>query len=407
MAITEFSAALNQVATERGISPEVVLETINLALVAAYRKDFPGVPAEELSAEVDPETGAAKVLRGEEDVTPSGFGRIASQTAKQVILQKIRESEKEAVMEDFRTKIGTILPGHIFRIERGVIIVDLGRAQGVMPPSEQIPNENYQINQRTRVLVKEVREGTRGPEIIVSRADPQLVTELFALEVPEIASGTVKVEAIAREAGQRTKVSVSSSEANVDPVGSCVGQKGVRVHSVIAEIGEEKIDIVPFSLDKGKFIASALSPAKVNDVRLNERKNEAVVIVDEDQLSLAIGKGGQNVRLAAKMTGWKIDIKGPSVKAAPAKDKKDQKKSGWADSGLSTRTANALTAAGVKNLDDLQTKTPQELGQIKGIGPKALQEIKSLNLPSESVEAAGVSEADDQAGGGQKTAAVD
>ena len=309
MAISEFAAALNQVATERGIPVEVVIESIEMALVSAYKKDF-GSTTEDITAKIDRETGEARVLKGEEDVTPSGFGRIAAQTAKQVIMQKIRETEKDIVMADYQKKIGSIVNAHIFRMEKGVVIVDLGKAQGVMPQSEQIQSESYTLNQKVKVLVKDIREGTRGLEIIVSRADSGFVTALFATEVPEVSTGVVKIEAISREPGSRTKVAVSSREANVDPVGSCVGQKGVRVQSIIAELSGEKIDIIPYSPDIDRFIASSLSPAKVADVTTDKDNKEAKVLVPNDQLSLAIGKEGQNVRLAAKLTGYRIDIKG-------------------------------------------------------------------------------------------------
>ncbi len=365
MVQTEFAAALNQVAAERGIEPEAVLETVQAALVSAYRKDYGG-DIEELRAEIDSETGEAKVFKNDEDVTPAGFGRIAAQTAKQVLLQRVRESEKKAVIEEYQKKIGEILSGHIFRLEKGLVIVDLGRTQGIMLPSEQVRREEYQMNQRLKVLVTDVREGPRGPEIIVSRARPEFVEKLFALEVPEIANGTVKVEVIAREPGERTKIAVSSSRENVDPVGSCVGQKGVRVQAVIAELGDEKIDIIHHSEDTEKFIANALSPAKVIEVKLNKKKKEAKVQVFEDQLSLAIGKGGQNVRLAAKLTGWKIDIKGGDEEKRDDEMKK---------LGLSTRTVNALAKARITEVEKLKEMSEEELGAIKGIGPKAVEEI--------------------------------
>ncbi|OGC57494.1 transcription termination factor NusA [candidate division WWE3 bacterium RIFCSPLOWO2_12_FULL_36_10] len=307
--MTEFSAALKQVATERGIPVESVLESIQAALVAAYRRDYGG-DIENITVELDRETGSAKILMDGKDITPDGFGRIAAQTAKQVILQKIRETEKEVILDEYKGKIGTISSGHIFRNENNIIIMDLGKAQAILPQSEQIGTEEYRLNQRLKVLVKDVREGLRGAEIIVSRSDPEFVKKLFEQEVPEIASKVVVIEAMAREAGSRTKMAVSSKEEKVDPVGSCVGQKGVRVQSIIAELGGEKIDIVPYSPNIEKFIASSLSPAKVMEVNVDIDNKEAKVSVPEDQLSLAIGKDGQNVRLAAKLTKWRIDIKG-------------------------------------------------------------------------------------------------
>jgi len=313
MAITEFSAALNQVATERGIPVESVLESIRVALAAAYRRDY-GSDVEDIVVDIDSDTGEAKIFREEKDITPPGFGRIAAQTAKQVILQKIRETEKEVILDDFRSKVGSIISGHVFRVDNGVVILDLGRAQGVLPQSEQVETEDYRLNQRLKVLIKSIRETPRGTEIIVSRSAPDFIKMLFAQEVPEIASGTVTIEALAREAGSRTKMAVSSKDEKIDPVGSCVGQKGVRVQAIISEIFGEKIDIVPFSPNIEKFIAASLSPAKVTEVEVDIENKEAKVTVPEDQLSLAIGKDGQNVRLAAKLTKWRIDIKGaPSL----------------------------------------------------------------------------------------------
>lgn len=317
MAITEFNAALNQVATERGIPVEAVVESIRLALASAYKKDRKehgeeDVDLEEIEVDLNPDTGEARIIKDGEDVTPSGFGRIAAQTAKQVILQKIRETEKEVTFDEFKEKLGTIITANVFKVDTSVVILDLGKpyAYGVMPISEQVRTEQYRMNQRLKVLVKDIRESKKGPEIIVSRADPQFVTKLFEQEVPEIASGVVTVEAIAREPGSRTKMAVSSSDDKVDPVGSCVGQKGVRVQSIISELFGEKIDIIPYSTSIERFIAAALSPAMVTEVVLDDEEKRAEVSVPEDQQSLAIGKEGQNARLANKLTNWKIDIKG-------------------------------------------------------------------------------------------------
>jgi len=316
MAITEFNAALNQVATERGIPVAAVVESIKLALASAYKKDRKEqgeiVEIEDVEVELDPDTGGAKILKDGKDVTPSGFGRIAAQTAKQVILQKIRETEKEVTFEEFREKLGTIITANVFKVDPNVVIFDLGKpfAYGVMTMSEQVPTEQYRMNQRLKVLVKDIRDSNKGPEIIVSRSDPKFIEKLFEQEVPEIASGVVKIEAIARESGSRTKMAVSSSDEKVDPVGSCVGQKGVRVQSIISELFGEKIDIIPFSTGTERFIAASLSPAMVTEVVLDDENKRATVSVPEDQQSLAIGKEGQNARLANKLTKWKIDIKG-------------------------------------------------------------------------------------------------
>lgn len=240
------------------------------------------------------------------------FGRIASQAAKQVVLQKFREAEKEAVFGEFRSKEGKVVSGVIHRVDRGIVHVDLGRINGVMFSSETIPGERYPVNQRMRFYVLAVQEDRRGsPQIVLSRSHPKFIAKLFELEVPEIAEGVVEIRAIAREAGSRTKIAVYSNVAGVDPIGSCVGQRGTRVMAVTNEIGAEKVDIVEWSEEPERFIASSLSPARVKDVEIAEDRS-ARVIVPEDQLSLAIGKGGQNVRLAAKLTGWKIDVRSES-----------------------------------------------------------------------------------------------
>ncbi len=308
---TEFASALRQVCAERGIDAEAVLDTIKAAILAAYRKEANLDLVDDLTVEVDAETGELGIFRDGKNITPAGFGRIASQTAKQVILQRIREAEKAAVIKEYETRVGTIQNGMIQRFEGGNIVVDMGRAEGLLPREEQSPRERYRLNQRLTFYISEIRQAERGAAIIVSRSHPDLVKEIFKREVPEIASGAVEIKGIAREVGGRTKIAVSSKQSGVDPVGSCVGQKGVRVQAVISEIGEERIDVIQFSDDSAKFIAASLAPAKGVLVDINKELHEAVVTCPVDQLSLAIGREGQNVRLAVKLTGWKIDIKGP------------------------------------------------------------------------------------------------
>lgn len=319
---TEFASALNQVCSERGVEPEVVIESIKQAILAAYRKDY-GDP-EGIDVNLDSNTGEVHLAKGKENMTPSGFGRIAAQTAKQVILQRIREAEKNAILSEYSSKVGTIVSGLIQRISGPVITINLGKAEGVMPPQEQGHNEKYHINERLKFYVVGIREGTRGEEIILSRSANGLLEGLFKQEVPEIASGSVEIRVVAREAGSRSKIAVFSNQLGVDPVGSCVGQKGVRVQAVINELGDEKIDVIAFQEDSAEFIKAALSPAKELQVALNEKDKTAEVTAPDDQLSLAIGKEGQNVRLAAKLTGYKIDIRGKSgtPKEVEAKEKK-------------------------------------------------------------------------------------
>jgi N utilization substance protein A len=323
---TEFAAALNQAAAERGVEPEEVLTIIEDAIKTAYKKDYGG-EVEEIEVEIDRESGAAKIFKDKKDVTPPGFGRIAAQTAKQVLLQRIREAEKGAIFSEFEKKVGAIVNGMIQRIEGPNIVVDLGKTESIIPATEKMMGEDYRLNQRLKFYIVGIREGARGQEIIVSRAHKGLVEGLFKLEVPEIGSGIVEIKGIAREAGSRSKVAVASRQTGVDPVGSCVGQKGVRVQAVIAELGNEKIDVIAYSDDPAKFVAAALSPATVDKVSIDEEAKTAFVEVPDDQLSLAIGKDGQNVRLAAKLTSWRIDIKGAEkLQELPKPDKEKKQK---------------------------------------------------------------------------------
>jgi len=396
---TEFSAALNQVCSERGLEAEKVLEAIEEALLTAYKKDHPDMVSgsEEFEVELNSETGEAKIIRDGEDVTPSGFGRIAAQTAKQIIFQRVREAEKEALAEEYREKVGAIVNGYVFRKDKKVVVLDLDRTQGIMPPSEQVPGENYKMNQQLKVLIAEVREGDRGPEVIVSRSRPEFVKELFILEVPEIDSGTVTIEGVAREAGQRTKIAASSASKNVDPVGSLVGQKGVRVQAVIRELGEEKIDIIEYSSSTEQFIANALSPADVNSVTLDEEKKTAQVEVPEDQLSLAIGKGGQNVRLAAKLTGWRIDIRGPEGEPLGGGT---EGITSLEKLGLGTRVENRLEDGGVSTVEELAALSEEELVDLEGIGPKSVEKIEDALEEVELEE--NVEEATDESEGAER-----
>lgn len=378
---TEFAAALNQVCNERGIDPDIVLESIKAAIVAAYKKDFPQPEVENVEDEVqfdvdiDPETGSTKIFRLEEgkrhDVTPPGFGRIAAQTAKQVILQRVREAEKDAIIAEYQDRVGTLMTGMVLRFDGKNVIFDIGRGQGYMPPEDQMRGEYYKLNARLAIYVNDIRETMRGKTIIVSRSVPELVEELFRREVPEVASGAVKIVSIAREAGIRTKMAVTSTQSGVDPVGSCVGQKGVRVQEVINELNNEKIDIIQHSDDPVAFITAALAPADNLTVKINEKKKLATVTVPDDQMSLAIGRGGQNVRLAAKLTGYKIDIQGSEGTTLSVTGEEeyeiDQLK-------LSAKVREILVANGITTIHELEKRT-DTLEDVEGLGPKALKEI--------------------------------
>lgn len=375
-------AAINAVASDRGIEPEQVIETLKHALLAAYRKDY-GEP-EGIEVHIDSESGEIVLMRGSEDVTPVGFGRIAAQTAKQVILQRVREAEKDAILGDYRDKIGSIVSGMLQRKEGRHWFVDIGRTIALMPIEEQVAAEEYYQNKRFKVLVRDIREFRGREVVVVSRSATELVNGLFEVEVPEIASGAVEIKAIAREAGQRSKVAVHTTQEGVDPIGSAVGQRGVRVQAITDELMGEKIDIILWNADIDKFIVASLSPAKVLKITTNEKTQEAQVIVPEDQLSLAIGKEGQNVRLAAKLTGYRIDLRSEedlvqtetgSDGAAEAVDSDDELPS----LGFSKRTESALRSAGIVTLEALRER--QEAGTLRdidGIGPKAVEELEKV-----------------------------
>ena len=290
-----------------------------------------------------------------------------------MILQRVREAEKDAIISEYTEKVGSIINGMVLRFDGPNIIIDIGRGQGTMPPQEQIQSERYKLNQRLVFFIADIRETMKGKTIIVSRTHPGLVEQLFAREVPEVASKAVEIKAVAREGGMRTKIAVDSTQEGVDPVGSCVGQRGIRVQAVINELAGEKIDIIQYSQKPEAFIASALAPAEGIKVELDEERKKAVVTVPDDQLSLAIGRGGQNVRLAAKLTEYKIDIQGESGEKAISVTGKEEYE---IDSlGLSSRVRNALVAANILNTEQLKGKSKKDLKAIKGLGPKAIAEI--------------------------------
>ncbi|MDO8609437.1 MAG: transcription termination factor NusA [bacterium] len=307
---TEFSLALNQVAAERGIAPADVISSIEAAIVAAYKREYPEKIDEEIIANVNNDTGEAKIFKDEKDITPPGFGRIAAQTAKQVILQKIREVEKRTVAIHYREQIGSIMRGRIIRYDGYNAYLDIGKAEAILPKEEQIRNEQYQINISMIIYLKEISDDKFGnPRIVVSRTDPRLIEELFKREVPEIANGAVTIKKVVREPGERAKIAVYSSQGGVDPVGACVGQKGARVQSVTNELGGlEKIDIIQWNENKKLFLISSLSPAKITSIEIDEVKHKAKVFVEEKEAPLAIGKGGINVNLASRLTEYEIDI---------------------------------------------------------------------------------------------------
>jgi N utilization substance protein A len=336
---TEFINAIDALEKEKGIDKTVLIDAVENALVSAYKKNYGS--AQNVRVAVDSNDGSFKVFAkktvvedvdddsieisledahkinivyepGDEieiEVTPGSFGRIAAQTAKQVVVHRLREAERGVVFDKFIEREGEIMNAVIHRVDKNSVLLELEGAEGIMPASESVPSERYIINDHLKVYVMEVRKTTKGPQIVVSRTHPGLLKRLFEIEVPEIMQNVVQIKSIAREAGSRTKIAVYSEDENVDPVGSCVGQKGSRIDRIVAEIGNEKIDVIPWSADPIEFIANSLRPAKVLMVQINEDEKAAKVVVPDYQLSLAIGREGQNARLAAKLTGWKIDIK--------------------------------------------------------------------------------------------------
>jgi N utilization substance protein A len=344
---SEFVLALTQLAAEKNLPKEVVISAVETALVSAYRKDSFALN-QEVSVKIDPITGKVRVwaekvvvdkpedtgkeislaeakkinpdaeLGGtvEVEATPRNAGRIAAQTAKQVILQRLHEAEHSAIFEEYAGKEGDIVNGLVQRIESRQVFIDLGRTEAVLPASEQVRNERYRIGQRLKVYLLEVVRTAKGPQVVVSRSHPDFLRRLFELEVPEVLNGTVELKAVAREAGYRSKVAVATSQEGIDPVGCCVGLLGIRIQNIMRELNSEKLDVVSWSQDTSVFVASALSPAQVLSVELDEEEGIATVIVPDRQLSLAIGKEGQNARLAAKLTGWRIDIKSASIAEA-------------------------------------------------------------------------------------------
>ncbi|MCE5220472.1 MAG: transcription termination factor NusA [Clostridium sp.] len=346
----EFVGALKELIKEKGISEELLFTTIQDAMVAAYKKNYANANtnAQNVKVNMDRETGEIHVYaqktvvdevyddvteisleeakelspKNEVDdiinieVTPKNFGRVAAQLAKQVVTQRIKEAERNIIYDEYKEKEFDIITGIILRKDKGIVFVNLGKLEGIIGPNEQIPNEEYKFNERLKLYIVEVKNGTKGPQIHVSRTHPGLVKRLFELEVPEIFEGVVEIKNISREAGSRSKIAVYSNDEEVDAMGACVGPKGVRVQSIVNELKNEKIDIIKWSKDPEEFIANSLSPAKVLSVVVNEENKSCKIVVDDNQLSLAIGKEGQNVRLAAKLTNWKIDIKSKSQKEA-------------------------------------------------------------------------------------------
>ncbi len=405
----DFLVAITQVCSERNLSREIVLQAVEQALVSAYKRNFGGT--QNITAKIDPSSGKARIFASKQvveqvqdrrnemtldearryepvaeigstvqvEATPDDFGRIAAQTAKQVILQRIREAERDALYSSFVEREGEIVHGTVHALEQGNITVNLGRLEGVLPKQEQIPTERYRPNQKIRALITEVNKSSRGPQVILSRTHRNFLRRLLELEVPEIFNGLVEIKSIAREAGQRSKVAVAAMQDGIDPVGACVGQRGVRIQAIVNELSGEKIDVVEWSASAATFIGNALSPAKVISVKLSEDENGdkvATVVVQDKQLSLAIGKEGQNARLAAKLTGWRIDIKNETQTAEEAQRRAE---------ALAARRAELIAAEPVAEVETAALETREATLEQ----PEELEferEGATASLPTEAAE---------------------
>ncbi|MDD4953570.1 MAG: transcription termination factor NusA [Candidatus Omnitrophica bacterium] len=394
----ELLAIIEQIERERGIKKEVLIEAIQSALLSAAKRVVDAKPGEDLRVELDPQTGKIRAFKNEEEIKSIDFGRIAASTARQVIIQKMREAEKDVIFNEFQNKSGEIVSGTVYRFEKGNIIVDLlGKTEGVIPRYEQSPKEEFKQGQRIRAYILEVKKEARGPQIILSRAHPNLVKKLFELEVPEIYEGIVEIKAISRQAGERTKIAVSSKNDKVDSVGACVGMRGNRVRNIVNELQGEKIDIVRYNDDIREYIKNALSPAQVAEIKLNKEAQRAEVIVENDQLSLAIGKHGQNVRLASRVIGWELDIRtkeavarealggkeakkieepaAKEVKAGKQKKAKKEKVSLEDIKGVGEKMLAGLKEGGINSIDDILKAGIEGLTKIKGVGEKKAEKL--------------------------------
>jgi transcription termination/antitermination protein NusA len=437
----ELIHVIDQISKEKGISKEMVVEAVESALVSAAKKKY---GAQRIAVQIDPKRGdiimyaykkvVAEVSNPDEEITLEeaqtlypdaqmegevplqvefqGFGRIAAQTARQVIVQKVREAERDVILKEFNDKIGQLVNGIVLRHEKGAYYIDLGKTEAVLPAREQVPRESYRRGDRVRAYVLEVRDTSKGPQVVLSRAHPDFVSRLFEMEVPEIYENIVEIKGVVREAGDRTKIAVASKDSQVDPVGACVGMKGSRVQAVVRELRGEKIDIIPWSEDPRIFIAKALSPAVVEKVGVTEEDRSALTVVADSQLSLAIGKKGQNVRLAAKLTGWKIDILSESeydqerqkereqeieaaiveetrklaeeheaaenleAEAAGIPSDEETPGSGLTKlDGVGSKTAELLVEAGYDTVEKIAAMSDEEILAIPGIGEKTAQKI--------------------------------
>jgi len=394
----ELLTVLEHIEREKGIDKEYLFKAIESALTSAAKKIMGNKEADVL-ATIDRSTGTIKILSDGKEIKSAEFGRIAAQTAKQVIIQKIREAERDIVFDDYQKRLGTITSGSVHRFEKGDIIIDLGKTEGVLLKSQQCPKDRYKQGDRVRVLIQEVTKTPHGPQIILSRADPMFVKKLFEIEVPEITEGIVEVKSISREAGERTKIAVWSKDEKVDAVGACVGMRGSRVKDIVRELQGERVDIIRWSDDLREYVKESLKPTEISEIRIDKTNKKIEVIVPDEQLSIGIGKHGQNIRLASRLIGWEMDIRGkdekkkeleankavaagerpqeesfPPVISAPAAAVKSEAVLTELD-GVGAKVEKALKAAGYDTVDKIKVLTVEDLTKIDGIGAKTAEKI--------------------------------
>ncbi len=364
----ELLSILEAIERDKGVDREILIQAIESAVATAAKKSE-GVAEElEATAVLDRKTGRIKVLVDGREIDSGHLTRIAAQTAKQVIIQRIREAERDVIFTEYQSRVGDIVTGSVHRFERGDIIVELGRAEAVLPKPERIPHEEYHQGDQIQGYVLEVRKSAKGPSIVLSRTHEGFIRGVFALEVPEINEGIVEIRGIAREAGDRTKIAVVSKDDKVDCVGACVGMRGTRVKNIVRELHGEKIDIIRWHPSIKEFIAASLSPAKIAEIQEDTGTKQALVIVDDDQLSLAIGKKGQNVRLASKLTGWQLEIKN-RAQLAPA----ERSLAGLP--GIGPAMEERLREAGITTLPQLVATTLEQLKELKGVGERTAEKL--------------------------------
>jgi len=410
----DFLAVLEFWEREKGINRDVLVGAVQEALLSAAKKAIG--PSRELRVDIDQKNGNirafAKLIVSEKviskhdqisvfdarrvkpdaqvgdeielEVTPTDFGRIATQYAKQALMQKVRQAEKALIFTEFKDRVGDIVSGSVRRFERSDVILDLGKYEALLPNRERVPTEEYQVGERIRCYVKAVEEGPHGPEIILSRADPRFIIKLFSVEVSEISDGTIEIKGIAREPGFRTKMAVYSRDPKVDPVGACVGMRGQRVKNIVRELNNEKVDVIPWSPDIRTYVTKALEPAKLKSIEVDEAGKRLNILVSEDQLSLAIGKRGQNARLTAKLTGWEVDVDAEQVVTKGFDEKvAEAVESLAAIPGISREQADALVHAGLTRIEDLLSAEASDLTGIPQIGDKVAEVLQAARTEAE------------------------